>query len=321
MSEFLVLTDRRYAGDGGASTMPEEYIANVLEEDRLVVDALNRAGVPARRVAWCDNSVLWAATSGALFRTTWDYFDRWEEFSQWLRSTSEVTELHNSAELVHWNLDKHYLHDLHQAGVNVVPTAFVARQEAVRLKEVASQHGWQKVVIKPAVAGAARDTYVVDFSGSAPSLYPKPSQGLTSDNLWAALVEKQDMLVQPFLQDVVSRGEVSVVWLDGHVTHAVMKRAKTGDFRVQDDHGGTVQRIEATPELERTACDVMQRALSFSEARGWDSPLYARVDMMRGSDGQLLLSELEMVEPELWFRFCPEAADVLAQAVRRRVAR
>lgn len=301
--------------------MPKEYVANVLQEDRLVVDALNRAGVEARRVAWCDKSVTWEATSGALFRTTWDYFDRWEEFSDWLRSTSRVTELHNSAELVHWNLDKHYLHDLQQIGVNVVPTAFVARQEAARLHEVAAERGWKKVVIKPAVAGAARDTYVVDFSGGAASLYPEPSQGLNSEGLWLTLVDKQDMLVQPFLQDVTSRGEVSVVWLDGRVTHAVMKRAKAGDFRVQDDHGGTVQRIEATPELERTACDIMQCVLAFCEARGWESPLYARVDLMRGDEGQLLLSELEMVEPELWFRFCPEAADVLAQAVKRRVAR
>jgi len=301
--------------------MPKKYVANVLEEDRLVVDALNRAGVEARRVAWCDKSVVWDATSGALFRTTWDYFDRWEEFSDWLRSTSNVTELHNSAELVDWNLDKHYLHDLHQIGVSVVPTAFVARQEAALLQEVAAERGWQKVVIKPAVAGAARDTYVVDFSGGAPSLYPDPSQVLSSVGLWNALLEKQDMLVQPFLQDVTSRGEVSVVWLDGRVTHAVMKRAKAGDFRVQDDHGGTVQRIDATPELEQTACDIMQRVLAFCEARGWESPLYARVDLMRGDQGQLLLSELEMVEPELWFRFCPEAADVLAQAVKRRVAR
>lgn len=319
MSELLVLTDRRYAGDGSLSSMPDDYVANVIQEDRLVLEALMHANVNVRRVAWCDESIPWKDSLGALFRTTWDYFDRWDEFSRWLRSTSQVTELFNSAELVHWNLDKHYLHDLHERGVAVVPTAYVPRNAFVPLYDVAARRGWNQVVIKPAVAGAARDTYLVDAEGDTAILSPEAPSGRESERLWSDLVAQQDMLVQPFLPDVMASGEVSVIWLEGQVTHAVLKRAKSGDFRVQDDHGGTVERIELTPEHQRAARDIMEHTLDFCKDRGWAPPLYARIDLMRDAEGRLLLSELEMVEPELWFRFCPEAADVLAQAVKRRL--
>ena len=301
------------------SAMPEEYVANVIEEDQLVLDALQRANVNARRVAWCDESIAWNQSQGALFRTTWDYFDRWDEFSRWLQNTSKVTKLLNASELVQWNLDKHYLKDLQERGVQVVPTAYVHQNALVPLFEVSARRGWTQVVVKPAVAGAARDTYLVNMDGDATILSPEPPRALESEHLWSHLVAKQDMLVQPFLPDVMASGEVSVIWLDGHVTHAVLKRAKSGDFRVQDDHGGTVKRIELTPELERKALEIMEHTLEFCKDRGWATPLYARVDLMRDHEGQLLLSELEMVEPELWFRFCPEAADVLAQAVKRRL--
>ena len=143
------------------SAMPEEYVANVIEEDQLVLDALQRANVNARRVAWCDESIAWNQSQGALFRTTWDYFDRWDEFSRWLQNTSKVTKLLNASELVQWNLDKHYLKDLQERGVQVVPTAYVNQNALVPLFEVSARRGWTQVVVKPAVAGAARDTYLV----------------------------------------------------------------------------------------------------------------------------------------------------------------
>ncbi len=319
MGKFVVLTDRRYAGDGSLSDMPPTYVANVLEEDRLVVESLQRLGIPTIRRAWCDRSVSWEQAQGALFRTTWDYFDRWPEFSAWLSETAKKTPLFNAPELVNWNLDKHYLGELEEHGVDVVPTAFVDRHQKGLLREFAQLWGWNDVVIKPAVAGAARDTYRVNFQGDRPKLSPEPVGGVECEPLWAALVSKQDMLVQPFLSDIETAGEHSVVWLDGKVTHAVRKCAKSGDFRVQDDHGGTVRRTELSEELSQTALGIMEKTLALCAVKGWAPPLYARVDLMRGAQGNLLLSELEMVEPELWFRFSPEAADTLAEAIKIRL--
>ena len=319
MMDILVLTERRYEGDGSLSNMPKEYVDNVLREDGLVVDALTRAGLPAKRVAWCNESVRWDACAAALFRTTWDYFDRWEAFSAWLNHASDRTTLFNEPAILRWNLDKHYLQDLEEEGVDVVPTVYVPKHGHVPLFEVCDLRGWRDVVIKPAIAGGAIDTYRVTAQGDVQVLSPEPSNGMNSEQLWHDLVTKHDMLVQPFLNDVVASGEASLVWIDGQITHAVKKRAKQGDFRVQDDHGGTVKRIDVSDELAQLGTDIMERCTRLCHARGWAAPLYARVDLMRDNDGAWRLSELEMVEPELWFRFCPPAADALAQAIQRRL--
>jgi glutathione synthase/RimK-type ligase-like ATP-grasp enzyme len=119
------------------------------------------------------------------------------------------------------------------------------------------------------------------------------------------------MLLQPFVDDVLVGGELSAVVIDGVLTHAVRKRAKEGDFRVQDDFGGTVERAEPTSD-ERVAAE---RAVAACHP----APLYARVDLVRGPQGEQWVSELELLEPELFLRFCPGAAERLGAALALRL--
>ena len=315
----VVLTDRRYVGDHPQSGPVEGYADNVMLEDNLVCEALKKRGVPATRHAWCDPEVDWSRVACAVFRTTWDYFDRWPAFSAWLESSASKTTLLNAPEVLRWNLDKHYLKDLQSEGIAVVPTTYVAKGTNMPLLNVMEQQKWTDVVVKPAIAGGAFDTYRVTRAGAVTHHSPIHPTHENSESLWRVLLTKQDMLVQPFLFDVIESGEISLIWIEGEVTHGVQKQAKKDDFRVQDDHGGTVTPIDPTPELVQTAQDIMAKCMQHCAKRGWDSPLYARVDLMRGDQGTWLVSELEMVEPELWFRFCPAAADRLANAIHGRL--
>lgn len=319
--DVVVLTDKRYLGPSSGQGEPMEgYIDNLLTEDRLVMDALEACGLTVDRRAWCDTLMDWSLTKAALFRTTWDYFDSWDTFSPWLHRVQGQTRLFNAAPIVHWNLDKHYLQDLEQRGVKVVPTAFIRRQSFLPLFELMARRGWSDVVIKPAIAGAAVDTYRVTRAGEVATLSPEPPSTGDSESLWHALLAKQDMLVQPFLPHVIKSGEKSLIWIDGEVTHGVLKRAKSGDFRVQDDHGGTVAPLVVTQADKELAQNIMTKCFQHCASQGWEAPLYARVDLMRNEEGEWLVSELEMVEPELWFRFHPEAAQTLAQAIKARLA-
>jgi len=319
--DVVVLTDKRYLGPSlGHGDPMEGYIDNLLTEDRLVMEALETCGLTVDRRAWCDTRMDWSLTKSALFRTTWDYFDRWDAFSPWLHRVQGQTRLFNAAPIVHWNLDKHYLQVLEQQGVKVVPTAFIRRQSFLPLFELMAQRGWSDVVIKPAIAGAAVDTYRVTRAGEVVTLSPEPPSTGDSESLWDALLAKQDMLVQPFLPHVIESGEKSLIWIDGEVTHGVLKRAKSGDFRVQDDHGGTVAPLSVTQTDKDLTQDIMTKCLQHCASQGWEAPLYARVDLMRNEESEWLVSELEMVEPELWFRFHPEAAQTLAQAIKARLA-
>ena len=119
-------------------------------------------------------------------------------------------------------------------------------------------------------------------------------------------------MFQPFIADITAGGELTLVVIDGVVTHGVRKVPKTGDFRVQDDHGGTW--TEYVPSVEEIA--FAERAFAACEPR----PLYGRVDLVRGADGSLQLMELELIEPELWLRTHPAAAQRMARAIAERLS-
>ena len=296
MYDVAVLTESRYL----AANEADWYTRQVHAEDGLVMQALERQGLRVTRRDWADPAHGWQDTRSVLFRTTWDYFHRFGEFSPWLDQVSRNARLFNEAALIRWNLDKHYLGDLARAGVNVVPTAYVERGDPRSLAHVVAETGWDELILKPAISGAARHTY--RFSADEAAVH---------ECTFGELVEQEAMMLQPFQHQVLEQGETSLMVLDGHVTHAIRKTPKSGDFRVQDDWGGTVHPHE--PSAEETA---------FAEAAVRSVPfdvLYARVDAIRDNSGRLAIMELEMIEPELFFRFAPAAADVLAAGLARRL--
>ncbi|MFM7243536.1 MAG: RimK family alpha-L-glutamate ligase [Planctomycetaceae bacterium] len=293
-ADIALLTERRYAAADAAAE--DWYLANILRDDELLVAALARRGLSAARVDWSRDDVDWSAFRLAVFRTTWDYFDRFPEFMEWLGRVESLTRLCNPAPLIRWNLDKHYLGDLAAQGVPVVPTRFLEPDQPAMLADVLRSTGWSQAVVKPCVSGAARHTYRVDRSTAA-----------AVQRELETLLAREAFMLQPFVADVVTTGEDTLVAIAGRVTHGLRKRAKPGDFRVQDDHGGTVEPHEPTADQVALA----ERALAACGA----PPAYGRVDVARLDDGSLAVMELELVEPELWLRLHPPAADAMAAAI------
>jgi glutathione synthase/RimK-type ligase-like ATP-grasp enzyme len=289
-----LLTDHRYT----ASKAPEGdwYLANILKDDELLQKALTARGIDSVRVDWADKSVNWRKFDCIVFRTTWDYFERFEEFTAWLKQAEKVTRVINDPSLVWWNMDKHYLHDLHQKGIPVVPSAFIEKGSSLNLREMLDESGWSEAVIKPCVSGAARHTYRVN----------RENAGEIQTTV-EALLKEEAFLLQPFMDEVVRTGEDTLMVIGGKFTHAVRKRAKQGDFRVQDDHGGTVHEYTPTQDQIRLAEQAM--------AACSPEPLYGRVDMVRDNNGSWQVMELELIEPELWLRYHPPAAEAFAEVL------
>jgi len=294
--DIFILTDVRYE-------TPDEshwYQAQLLGEERLLMAGLEARGLRTARVAWSNPDFDWSRARAAVFRSTWDYFERFAEFSAWMDRVEKTTRLFNAPKLVRWNLDKHYLCDLAERGVNVPETQFIERGETTTLREVFAACHWTEVILKPEVSGAARHTYRLNATNLE-----------AHESVLRELLREESMMVQPFLSSVLTQGELSLMVIGGRCTHAVRKIAKPGDFRVQDDHGGTV--CPHTPTADEIA---------FAEAAVVacpQSPLYARVDAVRDDEGRLSLMELELVEPELFFRFHPPAADALAAVIAERL--
>ena len=297
MIDMTILTERRYANP---KTI-DGYVRNILLEDQLVMDALMAKGFRVARKSWDDPDFDWSSTRFALFRTTWDYFDRFQEFSTWFRQTQSQTTFIHPPDLVHWNMDKHYLADLEQSGINIAPTHFFEPGETRSLHDIIAQLPYEEFIIKPAVAGTARHTYRFVRSEVA-----------NHADQFAALLKNESMLVQEFQHQITTKGELSLVLFGGEYSHAVLKKAKPGDFRVQDDFGGTVHEHHATTQEIAFA----QRCI---EACPFET-VYARVDIFWDNADQLCLAELELIEPELWFRKNESAATRFADAIHNFIA-
>lgn len=290
--DMTILTDSTYLGE----LQRTPHIEDIMEEDRLVQSALERKGMKVRRINWDDQKVNWNESRYTLFRSTWDYFERYPEFDHWLERVHEETVLINPYEMVRWNLDKHYLLELAHKGIPVPPTRFIEKGTQQSLQELVAKTGWSEVILKPVVSGASRHTYRF-----------KSSESACHEQVFRRLVTEEDFMIQEFQHQVPVKGELSLVVIGGQYTHAMLKKARRGDFRVQDDFGGTLHPHAASQDEIAFAEEVVSHCPQ--------QPLYARVDVLWDNQDQLAISELELIEPELWFRFNPAAADRLADTI------
>lgn len=298
-ADIALLTDHRFTASVAG---PDDwYLRNILHDDGLLQAALSDLGLTSVRLDWADPTVDWSQFRCAVFRTTWDYFERYAEFTAWLERIERETRLVNAAHTIWWNLDKHYLADLEARGVPVVPSRYIEPGDGTSLLAALGEMQWAEAVLKPCVSGAARHTYRVNAS-NAESLQVELTQ----------LMAEESFMLQPFIADITSNGEYTLMVIDGEVTHAVQKVPKAGDFRVQDDHGGKWTPYSPTAEQIAFAQRAMQSVSPL--------PQYGRVDMVRGNDGAWQIMELELIEPELWLRTKPEAALALGRAIARELA-
>ncbi len=292
MIDIVILTDNRYVN-------PEKrdwYINQVLLEDKLLKNALEDKGLKVAKKNWADPDFDWTKTRCAIFRTTWDYFERFEEFFSWIESTKHKTSFINSSEIINWNIDKHYLQGLAKNGINIAPTLFIEEGNVITLSQLFKRTNWPETVIKPAISGAARHTYRINSKNC-----------YKFEDVFQKLIKDECILFQEFLNNITTQGEISLIMIGGKYTHAVKKIAKIGDFRVQDDHGGSVKEHRATKE-EVLFAENCLKASPFE-------PIYARVDIVNDNSNNLSLSELELIEPELWFRNNPTSANLLADEI------
>ncbi|MEP2024257.1 MAG: hypothetical protein ABJH98_12450 [Reichenbachiella sp.] len=295
--DIVLLTDSRFVVD----CPPNQYADNVVLEDKLLFDAFEQKGLKVYKTNWDNPEFDWTSTKCVIIRTTWDIYDdgKFEQFQSWLERVKDQTHLINDYETIQWNIDKHYLQDLDARGIKTPPTLFIPKGETKTLEELVSASGWESPILKPAISGGGRHTYKLD------------NNNLTEvASTFSELIKVESMLLQEFQQNVVEKGELTLMVFDGKYSHAVLKKAKAGDFRVQDDFGGTVHDYE--PSSEEIA--FAERVVSVCDP----VPLQARVDFIWDNEGDLCVSELELIEPELWFRNKKGSAEACVDGVVKR---
>ena len=291
--DVVLLTDSRYVNPSKI----DPYIQNVLKEDGLVMEGLEKLNLKTIKKDWNDTNFNWSSTKSAIFRSTWDYFDQFSSFRNWLELVKEQCYLINPYEQINWNLDKHYLLDLQKLDLPIVESIFVSKKTQLNIETISKSKNWKDIVIKPTISGAARHTY-----------HLKNDEIKKFQDKWVSLTNNEDFMVQEFQKNILSSGEIAVMLFGGEYSHSVLKKAKKGDFRVQDDFGGSVEKINPSLDIIKLAEKTIKSLKTM--------PLYARVDIIFDNGNKPVISELELIEPELWFRFKKESAYKLAEFVK-----
>lgn len=352
-----------------ASLESESYGVSGADE-QCFYDALSAREIVYDVRPWDDTTVNWRQYNTVLVRTTWDYSKserKAQDFSKWLKDLAfDGVQVLNSADIISWNLHKAYLGELESEGVTVIPTEYVKRGADANLHEILAKWGWSTpVLIKPCVSGGSRGCLRVDgttvsldqgaaflrsmvLTGNEPGQGESPGTPADSGAGAAASArsgEGCDMMVQPYVGSVEVRGELSVVTVDGAVSHAVVKQPLPGEFRTQEEHGGVPRAVPVTRAMREAAERVLAAARTcVARANGGrplspDALILARCDFLMlgaaagadgGSDsdseGTLALLELEAVEPCMFFAcsrpgndsgVAPAAAALVDALVRR----
>jgi glutathione synthase/RimK-type ligase-like ATP-grasp enzyme len=266
-------------------------------DDRLAALELERTGVQVAPVIWTDYSADWSGYDMVVLRSMWDYHLHLEPFLRWLqRLEAAGVRVWNPIPLARWNTDKRYLRDLRQRGVDIVPTAWFDQGATPSLRRAMEAAGWSEAVVKPVVSSTAYRTWRVKLEESD-RVEPE----------FHALLDERAAMLQQYQPAIVTEGEWSLMFIAAEFSHAVLKRPVPGDFRSQEEYGGTTALITPPQEL----VDLAWRAVRAAESE-W---LYARVDAVRASDGFRVM-ELEMLEPGLFLLNDPAAAKRFSRAIR-----
>ena len=264
------------------------------QQMQAIVAAL-RPGESVTDIDWQAPLEAFADFDAALIGTPWDYFDNREAFLAKLDAIAALgVPVCNSPEVVRWNIDKGYLAELAERGVATIPTLLLDNPGRDEIIAAFDHFGCDRLVVKRRVGAGAEGQF--DF---------------TRDNPPAADWRMgHAALVQPFLPGIVEEGEHSLIFIDGQFSHGLIKRPAPGDYRVQSLYGGWDTAVTPAPD-DLAAAEKVIAGLPFP------APLYARIDLVRGPDGALLLMEAEVIEPFLYPLQGPELGPRLLAGLRK----
>ena len=242
-------------------------------DDRLLAEALRRRGFSVAAAVWDDAGVDWSRAGTCVVRSTWDYHLRHREFASWTRRVAGATTLINPPSTIAWNIEKTYLRDLSASGCPVIPTLWASREEALSLACVFEETGWTDIVIKPVVGLSTHGVMRVRQGGN---------ESDAAEHL-AALAAGTGAMVQEYMESVESHGEQALIFIGGQFSHAVRKSA----FQRLAPAGHAGEAPSAVAELAPELA-VARAALALLP----ETPVYARVDLVRDPHGEPKLMEL-----------------------------
>ena len=313
MARFALLT----SDDLESYILDEHYLEKALKEKNH----------EWQWVSWKTKEVDWQSFDCVIVRTTWDYTKELSFFLKQLKTIENQNGfLLNPYSLIQWNSNKRYLLDLEKEGIPVVSTHFY--ENLAFLENIFDDLDTDKIVVKPSVGAGSKNTFFLDKksieffkeekSAESRSLsMDSVKQGLGKTTMdWNSVeimekvfknLQNRELMVQPFMKNIVLQGEFSAHFFGRQMSHCILKKPKTGDFRSQEEYGGYIRKVDMT----ESQMDFCKRVMN--QIKGpW---LFARIDFVMDNQGQEALMELELIEPSLYFRYAKGSAKLFVESL------
>lgn len=269
-------------------------------EHDLMVEAIQPAfetrGWNFRVIDWEAPMEVFDGVDLVMVGSSWNYWDKVEAFLAKLEALeSDGIKVCNSPKIVRWNIRKTYLSELAERGAATIPTLWLDQMSAEDARAAMDEFSCDKLVVKRQIGGGAEGQEMLK-RGQIPSDWRFTHKAM----------------VQPFLHSIAETGELSFLFFGGAYSHCVRKLPQNGDYRIQSLYGGT--EVIYVPSADEQA-----QASAIIEALPFDPPLYARIDMVEGDGGKLLVMEAELIEPYLYPEQGPDMGANLANAIDLRL--
>ena len=268
------------------------HVAFQETDDVLIQNSLRRRGHNVEWLDWRRTDISWSKFDRIIIRSTWDYHLNPDDFLIAMSLIEKETELVNCFKLLQWNYDKRYLLRLNKQKIPTVATKLITKPNPEILLQTCEEWNTNRLIVKPTISASAFHTYMISMDQITNGI----DQFFNDVNEW---------IIQPFMEEIQTSGEISMMFANGQFTHAVKKKPRTGDFRVQEELGGTNQHILPGPVLLNFASSI----LSILPAL----PIYARLDLLETKNGPIVM-EVELIEPSLYLNHFVPAADKFAEA-------
>ncbi len=268
--------------------------------DNLLIQPFSQHGVHVDVISWHATDIDWSQYDAVIVRSTWDYQEHADAFiDKLIEITKHDTVLINPLSLMQWNISKRYLQILQTQGITIIPSVFF---DSVAISDIYAQFAYfdtQEIIIKPLISANSDNTFRLDHTNLMAQAGPVSN-----------IFSTTPCVIQPFLDSVINEGEYSLFYFNGEYSHTIRKVPKSGDFRVQEEHGGEL--ITVIPdELQLSAAAKVLAALP-------EKSLYARVDLIRNPRAQKediwQLMEVELIEPSLYFNMDEASPERFVQA-------
>ena len=264
-------------------------------DDHLLIQALHEYDIETKSIDWNVPASALSEFDAVLVYSAWDYPEDHPKFMALLRDVEAMgIKVYNPPSIIEWNSHKTYLKDLEKMGLKTIDSIYLSSDELIHLKELMLEKGWDECVIKPQISTSGHNTHRFNLS--------------TLDSIQNLLKDSpEQFIVQPFVEEIITEGEWSFVFFENEYIHCLLKKPDQGEFLVQKGKKVLIQ----PPEW------MLQEAKKIAKTINLPI-LQMRIDVIRRGN-ELIIMEVEMIEPSLYLRFFPGSEKRIAQRLSEKL--